>query len=53
MTFLGTAFTEARLLAYVYAYEQASRERRPPSVVNPSLFRCAQPGGRQPQTCAP
>ncbi|MGJ6963510.1 amidase family protein [Streptosporangium sp. G11] len=52
MTFLGTAFTEARLLGYAYAYEQASREWRPPSVINPSLFRCAQPG-RRPQSCAP
>jgi amidase len=52
MTFLGTAYTEAKLLAYAYAYEQASHEWRPPSVINPSLFRCAQPG-KQPQDCAP
>jgi amidase len=52
MTFLGTAFTEAKLLSYAYAYEQASRLWRPPAVVNPSLFRCARPGG-QPHSCAP
>jgi amidase len=40
MTFLGTAFTEAQLLRFAYAYEQASLAWRPPSTVNPSLFRC-------------
>ncbi|MFI7611247.1 amidase family protein [Nonomuraea terrae] len=52
MTFLGTAYTEAALLSFAYAYEQASLEWRPPSVVNPSLFRCAPPAKPQP-TCAP
>jgi amidase len=52
MTFLGTAYTEAPLLSYAYAYEQASLLWRPPSVVNPSLFRCASPGD-QPRGCAP
>jgi amidase len=52
MTFLGTAFSEARLLALAYAYEQASLEWRPPSEVNPSLFRCATPG-RPRLNCAP
>jgi amidase len=52
MTFLGTAFTEADLLAYAYAYEQASLLWRPPSKVNPSLFRCSSPGD-QPRSCAP
>ncbi|GLW10761.1 amidase [Microtetraspora sp. NBRC 13810] len=51
MSFLGTAYTEARLLSYAYAYEQASKEWRAPSVVNPSLFRCAQP--RVQRGCAP
>jgi amidase len=41
MTLLGTAYTEARLLAYAYAYEQASLAWRPPAEVNPSLFRCS------------
>jgi amidase len=48
MTFLGTAFSEAKLLSFAYAYEQASLLWRPPSRVNPSLFRCAPAGG-----CAP
>ena len=52
MTLLGTAFTESRLLALAFSYEQASPQRRPPSQVNPSLFRCALPdGGRR--ACAP
>jgi amidase len=52
MTLLGTAFTEARLLALAYAYEQASLRWRPPTEVNPSLFRCALPD--QPKhSCAP
>jgi amidase len=52
MTFLGTAFTEAKLLPLAYAYEQASLLWRPPSVVNPSLFRCTRLGA-QPRSCAP
>lgn len=52
VTFLGTAYTEAKLLSYAFAYEQASRLWRPPSAVNPSLFRCAGPAGR-PHSCAP
>jgi amidase len=52
MSFLGTAFTEARLLALAFSYEQASLAWRPPTEVNPSLFRCATPG--QPHLgCAP
>jgi amidase len=39
ITFLGTAWSEASLLAFAYDYEQATRLRRPPSLVNPSLFR--------------
>jgi amidase len=39
ITFLGTAWSEASLLAFAYDYEQATRLRRPPSHVNPSLFR--------------
>jgi amidase len=41
LTLLGTAFSEARLLALAYDYEQAARPWQPPSVVNPSLFRNA------------
>lgn len=31
LEFLGRPFTEARLLEYGYAYEQATRHRRPPA----------------------
>jgi amidase len=52
MSFLGTAFTEARLLALAFSYEQASLLWRPPAEINPSLFRCATPD--QPHLgCAP
>ncbi|MDT5036750.1 MAG: amidase [Micromonosporaceae bacterium] len=36
MTLLGTAFTEARLLALAYSYEQASLLWRPPPAANPA-----------------
>jgi amidase len=39
ITFLGQPFTEPTLIGYAYDYEQASSARRPPSVINPSLFR--------------
>jgi amidase len=52
MTFLGTAFTEAPLLSYAYAYEQASLAWRPPAQVNPSLFRCTLLTPHPP-SCAP
>jgi hypothetical protein len=41
--FIGTAFTEAKVLAAGYAYEQASNVRTtggPPSFTNPSMWRC-------------
>jgi amidase len=38
LAFTGTGRTEARLLAYAYAYEQASRRRVPPTVLNPDLY---------------
>ena len=31
LSFIGTAWTEAKLLAYGYAYEQASHKRVPPT----------------------
>jgi amidase len=39
MTLLGTAYSEARLLALAYAYEQAARVWRPPSSFNRALNR--------------
>ncbi|HWG74999.1 MAG TPA: amidase family protein [Acidimicrobiales bacterium] len=41
--FLGRAFAETVLIAYAYDFEQATLLRRPPSEVNPSLFRSALP----------
>lgn len=41
VSFVGTAFSEAGLLAIGYAFEQASPyKRRAPSVTNPSMYRC-------------
>ncbi len=39
ITLLGAAWSEPALIGYAYAYEQASRLWRPPSVLNPTLFR--------------
>jgi amidase len=39
VTLLGAARTEGLLLGLAFAYEQASRARRPVSAVNPSLLR--------------
>ncbi|MGW4462660.1 amidase family protein [Micromonospora sp. NPDC004704] len=52
LSFLGTAYTEASLLAFAYDYEQASKKWLPPSQVNPSLFRCSPLEGHSPG-CAP
>ncbi|WP_329110888.1 amidase family protein [Micromonospora sp. NBC_01699] len=52
LSFLGTAYTEASLLALAYDYEQASKKWLPPSQVNPSLFRCSPLEGHSPG-CAP
>jgi amidase len=40
IAFNGTAYSEAKLLAFGYAYEQKTLLRQPPSQVNPSLWRC-------------
>ncbi len=39
LSFLGTAWDEADLLTYAAAYEQGTRRRVPPTVVNPTLLR--------------
>ncbi|HEY2669423.1 MAG TPA: amidase family protein [Rugosimonospora sp.] len=52
ISFLGRAWSEPTLIGLGYAYEQASQLRRPPSQINPSLFRCAGPGGSD-TSCAP
>ena len=40
VTLVGTAFSEAKLLAGGYALEQATKVRLAPSVTNPSMWRC-------------
>ncbi len=55
ITFTGTAYSEAKLLAFGYAYEQKAQVRQPPSQVNPSMWRCV-PGNAYTvttQSCAP
>jgi Asp-tRNA(Asn)/Glu-tRNA(Gln) amidotransferase A subunit family amidase len=55
IAFTGTAYSEAKLLAFAYAYEQAAKIRKPPSEINPSLWRCV-PGNAYTVTtraCAP
>jgi len=39
ISFFGRGWSEARLLAYAYAYEQQSHRRLPPTMVNPTLTR--------------
>ena len=41
ISFNGTAYSEAKLLAFGYAYEQATKLRKPASEIVPSLYRCA------------
>jgi amidase len=38
IAFLGKAWSEPTLVGYGYAFEQATKLRRPPSQINPSLF---------------
>ena len=37
LSFAGAPFTEAKLLAYAYDYEQATLKRVPPTLLNPAL----------------
>src|SRR3954447_22841913 len=53
VTFVGRRYSEAKLLGYAYAYEQATKLRRAPSEVNPASWRCV-PGPRyNPHSCGP
>jgi amidase len=40
VVFLGTAWSEASLLALAYDFEQATKAWQSPQNINPSLFRC-------------
>src|SRR4029078_85308 len=50
IAFNGTAYSEAKLLAFAYAYEQASKLRRTPSETNPATCRCY---SGTPRSCPP
>ncbi|MDO8210154.1 amidase family protein [Conexibacter sp. CPCC 206217] len=53
VSFISTPYTEDRLIGYGYAYEQASLMRRPPSFINPSMWRCVPGGEFGSRSCAP
>ncbi|MDT4928931.1 MAG: amidase [Pseudonocardiales bacterium] len=50
---IGTAYSEATLLGYAYDYEQATHLWQPPSVVNPTLFRCVGAQAQRSASCPP
>ena len=50
IAFNGTAYSEAKLLAFAYAYEQATKLRRTPSEINPATWRCY---AGAPRSCPP
>jgi amidase len=53
VSFTGTAGSDAKLLAFGYAYEQATQLRLPPSRTNPSLWRCVPGSAFIAHSCAP
>jgi Asp-tRNA(Asn)/Glu-tRNA(Gln) amidotransferase A subunit family amidase len=53
ISFTGTAGSDADLLAFGYAYEQATQLRQPPSRTNPSLWRCVPGSAFMARSCAP
>jgi amidase len=53
ISFTGTAYSDDKLLAFGYAYEQATDLRLPPSFTNPSLWRCVPGSAVMPHSCAP
>jgi Asp-tRNA(Asn)/Glu-tRNA(Gln) amidotransferase A subunit family amidase len=53
IAFNGTAYNEAKLLAFAYAYEQATKLRQPVSFVNPAMWRCVPGSAFGPRSCAP
>jgi Asp-tRNA(Asn)/Glu-tRNA(Gln) amidotransferase A subunit family amidase len=53
VTFVGRRFSEAKLLGYAYAYEQATHNRKVPSEVNPASWRCVAGPRYDPHSCAP
>jgi amidase len=52
LEFIGTAYSEAKLLGFAYDFEQATKIWKPPSEINPTLFRSVGPTAGQ-GSCAP
>ena len=50
IAFNGAAYSEAKLLAFAYAYEQATKLRKTPSEINPAAWRCY---AGNPRSCPP
>ena len=50
IAFNGTAYSEAKQLAFAYAYEQATNLRKTPSEINPAVWRCY---AGAPRSCPP
>src|SRR6185436_11590329 len=50
IAFNGPAYSEAKLLAFAYAYEQATKLRKTPSEINPASWRCY---SGAPRACPP
>ena len=50
IAFNGTAYSEEKLLAFAYAYEQATKLRKPVSEINPAVWRCY---AGNPRSCPP
>jgi amidase len=56
VSFIGTAYSEKTLLTVGYGYEQQSKLRKPPSRINPAMYRCAKtspPSVFGAHSCAP
>jgi len=53
IAFNGTAYSEAKLLAFGYAYEQATKLRLPVSFQNPAVWRCTPGSAFGPRSCGP
>ena len=50
IAFNGTAYSEEKLLAFAYAYEQKTLLRKPVSEINPAVWRCY---AGNPRSCPP
>ncbi len=53
IAFSGTAYSEAKLLAFGYAYEQATTLRQPVSFINPAVWHCIPGSAFGGRSCGP